>query len=240
MESRRPPAEKFDLTAFSRPVGATFLWGNDRPTLLRVLYAIVHANDPEFHWLGIRERNEVPEVPGPVELGWIPETRLFLTREPTEAEPQDAVANLALWTIVRSDEPETVLARVSDFVRLPPIAQDILSRLGLDDRIHFVAVSNSDRVRRFYPVEPAGVRHVLEAFLNARVIPVFAAQGSPGEGRWAFDFVFEVRAESIARWWEGVLHCEKAPSGSPFRVGESTPLRSIPGIVEAFRDRPAP
>ena len=227
-----------ELRSFGRPPSATFLWGGSRPVLLRVLYALVRANDPDFYWLDIRGPADPSAEPGPVELGWIPDSSLFLTREASEARPQDALGNLAMWTIVRSDEPETVLAQVSDFVRLPPIAQDILSRLGLDGRTRAVAIANSDRVREYYPTTPQGVRPVLDAFLGAQVLPFFAAQGTPGEGRWAFDYVFEVRARDVAHWKDGVLVPEKAPPGTGFRIGQGQSLASAPDIAWVFENPP--
>ena len=231
-------AGTLNLASFARPPSATFLWGESRPVILRVLYAMVRANDPEFYWLDIRGPMDSSEEPGPVELGWVPDSSLFLTGETSEARPQNAPANVAMWTIVRSDEPETVLARVSDFVRLPPIAQDILSRLGLDGRTRAVAIANSDRVRQYYPTTPEGVRPVLDAFLSAQVVPFFGAQGSPGEGRWAFDYVFEVRARDVAHWAEALLVPEKAPPRAGVPVGRPIPFTSLPDLAAIFRDPP--
>lgn len=214
---------------------ATFLWGDPRSVLNRVLYAMVRANDPAPFWLDIRGPDPAPAEPGPVELGWIAQERLFLTREPAEARPQNAPRSSALLNVVRSDEPEVVIARLSDFLRLPSIAQEVVSRLGASGGQHVVAIANSDRVRQDYPKTAEGVRPVIEAFLAGPVLPFFAATSPPGEGRWAFDFVFELRARDLAHWEDGLLIPEKVRPEGRFEVGRSIRLGSLPELREAFR-----
>jgi hypothetical protein len=224
------------LSALSRGPWATFLWGDPRSVINRVLYALVVANDSSPYWLDIRGPADTPSEPGPVELGWIPPDRLFLTGEPAEARPQNAIGNLALSSLVRGDESPQDLSHLSDFLRLPPIAQEIVSRLNRTEMCHVVAIANGDRVRRDYPTTIEGVRRVIEPFLAAPILPFFSATPPPGEGRWAFDFVFEVRAKSLAHWREGLLVPEKAPPGVGFAVGRPIPLRSLPQLAVAFRD----
>jgi hypothetical protein len=225
----------FSLSSIGRRSWATYIWGDSRAVLNRVLFAMVRANDSSPFWLDIRGPEDVDSEPGPVELGWIPANRLFVTGEPAEARPQNAVGNLALTAFVRDDEPPQVLARLSDFLRLPPIVQEIVSRIDRVERSHAVAIANTDRVRRDYPTTVEGVRHVIEPFLAAPVLPFLSATSPPGEGRWAFDFVFEVRAKNLARWREGSLIAEKAPSGAGFPTGKAIPLSSVPDVAKAFR-----
>ena len=231
-EETGPPS----LSSLSRGPWATFLWGDPRSVLNRVLYAMVSANDASPYWLDIRGSADVPSEPGPVELGWIPPDRLFLTGEPAEARPQHAAGNLALSTIVRGDEPPQDLTHLSDFLRLPTIAQEIVSRLNRTEMCHVVAIANGDRVRRDYPTTIEGVRRVIEPFLAAPILPFFSATSPPGAGRWAFDFVFELRAKDLAHWTDGVLLPEKVPAGVEFTVGRPIPLRSLTQLARAFRD----
>jgi len=233
-----PASPTLDLTALGRGRYGTFLWGESRPALNRVLFAMVRASDPEPLWLDIRPRHPEVEEPGPVELGWIPEDHLFLADEPEAARPQDAVANLALFTIVRPDESAASIARLSDFVRLPPIAQEIISRLGLGEPRHALAIANSDRVRAVYPATVEGVRPIVTSFLDAPLLPFFAAKGTPGPGRMAFEFVFELRAKDVAHWSDGSLFPEKAPSESGVRVGVPIPLTQISGLARVFPKAP--
>ena len=202
--------------------------------LLRVLYGLVQANDPAFYWVDIRETGGAPDIEGPVELGWIEEDHLYVARQPEDFRPQDALGNLALWTIVRSDEPESTLTRLSDFLRLPDLIQEFISRLAPHEGPRVMAIANTDRVRGFYPTDPHGVRAVLDGFLEGGVLPFMAARAPPGAGRTAFDFVFEVRVGEPKDAEETVLYCEKAPPVSSFRAGDTIPLHQVPDLVEVL------
>ena len=223
------------LTALSRRPWATFVWGDSRPVLNRVLFAMVRANDSSPYWLDIRGPANVASEPGPVELGWISQDRLFLTGQPSDARPQHVGGNPQLLTLVSPEEPAPVLASISDFLRLPPIAQEIVSRVERTQTCHVVAIANSDRVRFEYPMNVQGVRRFIDAFLAAPILPFFCATSPPGPGRWAFDFVFEIRANDLTSWREGVLVPEKAPAGTGFPIGQPIPLPSIPEMSRAFR-----
>ena len=233
-----PGAPPFDLTSLGRGGLSTFLWGESRAVVNRLLFAMVRAVDPEPLWLDLAPRPPGEEEPGPAELGWIAKDRLFLAEDPDVARPQDAVANMALLNVVRADEPTSSVARVADFVRLAPIAQEIISRIGPDGPRHALAVSNSDRVRGDYPHTVEGIQPVVSALLDAPLTPFIAAQGTPGAGRMAFAYVFEVRAKDLAHWSEGDILPEKVPTGSDISVGVPIPLRNIPGLADVFGPGP--
>jgi len=97
-----------------------------------------------------------------------------------------------------------------------------------------LAIANTDRVRREYPTTVEGVRPFVEAFLDAPVIPIFSGQGTPGAGRMAFDFVFQVLARDVEHWSEGSLVPEKAPGVVDLRIGVPIPLANIPGLADLF------
>jgi len=233
-----PRTQTLDLRSLGRGPYATFLWGESRSVLNRVLFAMVRAVDPEPLWLDMHPRRTEAEDPGPVELGWIASDHLFLADESDEGRPQDAVANMALGNVVRSDEPATSVARLADFLRLPPIKQEIIGRFGAGDSPHALAVANAERVQSYYPDNAEGVRPFVAAMVDAPLRPYLSVKGPPGEGRFAFDFVFRVLADDLAHWAEGSLLPEKAPTGSGIEVGVPIPLRDIPGLAEAFAAGP--
>jgi hypothetical protein len=224
----------WDLTVLRQGPYGTFLWGESRSVLNRVLYAAVRAIDPEPVWLELAAPPAADDEPGPVDLDWIPGDHLFLTDEPAAARPQREIAKVALLNLVRGDEPKESLRRITDFARLPPITQQILSQVRSDDRPRALAVANSDRVRSAYPPTVEGVRPFLASFRDAGVVPVFTSQGTPGAGRMAFDFVFEVRAPDVRHWQSGSLVPERAPGGSRVEVATPIPFREIPQLAGVF------
>jgi hypothetical protein len=222
-----------DLASVSGGAHGTFVYGNARSVVLRVAYAIARAGDSQPYWVDVRDPEDRVEIRGPVELGWVPNDHLFVL-SPSEAKPQDAVSNLALWTIVRSDEPSSVIAGLSDFLRLPPALQEVLSRYGQENYRPVFVVANTDRVRNYYPRNVVGVRAIVDSMLHSGVTPIFAAVGAPGPGRNAFDSVFEVEAKDLAGWRKGNLVCERTFEGAPFQAGERLALSSVPEIVVAL------
>jgi hypothetical protein len=222
-----------DLKALRAGPWSTFVYGKSRVPLLRVAFGLARINDPAPYWVDIRDDTEVGDPRNPVGLGWIPEDHLYIVRE-SEARPQDADANMALWTVVRSDEPESVISGFTDFLRLPPVVQEAVSRTGDDDHRPVFVIANVDRVRQYYPRDAVGVRPILDAMVRAGVLPIFAAIGPPGAGRLAFDFVFEVRSPDPSNWRKGLLFCEKAPPGISLAPGGSIALDAVPEIAHAL------
>jgi hypothetical protein len=201
-----------------------------------VAYACARANDPHPYWVDVRDPEDAPDVQGPVELGWVPDDHLFVLSR-TEAKPQDAVSNLALWTIVRSDEPSSVITSLTDFLRLPTAIQDVLSRYGQESYRPVFVVANSDRTRSYYPRNVSGVRAIVDAMVSSGVTPIFAAVGPPGPGRAAFDCVFEVDVSDPAHWKEGNLVCERSFDGAPFRAEQRASLGSMPLVAAALEGK---
>jgi hypothetical protein len=208
---------------------ATFVYGSSRPLVLRTAYAMARANDLAPVWIEIEESGSHPEPDGPIGLGWVPDEQRFRLSS-SEAMPQDGVANIALWTVVRADEPDSAIAQFTDFLRLPTIVQEAVSRIGSESQRPVFVIANTDRVRPYYPRDVPGVRRVVDALLSAGVLPIFAAVGPPGPGRKAFDFVFELRGEESTAAHAGSLVCEQAPEASgipldsPFAFGSISQL----------------
>jgi hypothetical protein len=226
----------WDRPLLSRGSYATFLYGTSRTVLLRVAYGLARASDPNLYWVAIRDPDERVEPPGPIELGWVPDDHLFVVSR-TEAKPQDAISNLALWTIVRSDEPQSAVISLTEFLRLPPLVQEAVSRYGQESPRPIFVVANSDRAREYYPRNAEGVRALLDALLNGGVMPIFVAVGPPGAGRSAFEVSMEVEASDLAHWREGSLRCERAVPGLPLQPGERIRLDSIPAVAAALEGR---
>jgi hypothetical protein len=232
----RPSPSTLDLASLGTGAYGTYLFGPSRTVLLRVAYAFARANDSRPFWVDVRDPTDYLDPPGPVELNWIPDDHLFVVSR-SEAKPQDAVSNLALWTVVRSDEPRSVIGGLTDFLRLPPPIQEALSRYGRESYRPVFVVANVDRVREYYPRTVVGVRAILETMIRGGVIPIFAAQSPPGPGRFAFDLVFEVDAPDLAHWQDGRLRCEQTFEGAPFVTGQDFRLDSIPSVVAALEGR---
>jgi hypothetical protein len=196
------------------------------------------ACEPNPVWVDFRDATTQPDESGPVARGVVPKDHLYVVTK-SEAKPGPAVTDRSLWTVIRSDEPKDTIAELTDFLRLPPRAQEIVSRAGGQSRRLALVVANSDRVREFYPGYAELIRALIDTSLRANMLPIFASLPPTDPGYLAFDLVFEVRAKGLAEWREGTLRCEKAPTGSEFVRGQTSSLGSLPELASLLDGRRA-
>ncbi len=216
----------FPAHLFDRP-NSVLVYGPSRPLVNLTLYALAEATTPEFHWLDIGVPGEERAAADPVQLGWIPEDRLWLVDRPEALRPDDLTANLALFGLIRSDEPTATLNQLTEFLRLPETSQRILSVRPNDGRPGALAVTNAHRVMAAYP--PHRVPPILALHINAGFSVLVGYADSAGPGRSAFDFVFHLDGPSISEWRKSHLVCEKGITSGPLRDGRPVALEEIPG-----------
>jgi len=221
-----------DFTELSRPPGATVLWGEHRAVVNRLLFAMVRANDPEPFWVQVVAPGGAEGAPTPVDLGWIAKERAYLVGDPMELQPHEAIANMALTSLLSAGERQSSL--LADFLRLPDVTQELIGYQQGKSSARALGIANVDLVRRYYPSTPEEVAPFLQAMVKGGLLPFFGITTRPGRGQWAFDHSFEVRAPSLERWEEGALICEKSPSSSPWRVGAAVRLRDLPAAARAL------
>jgi hypothetical protein len=220
-----------DLKVLGGEGFGTYLYGPDRTVLLHVALALAQLSDPHPYWIDIRDSHRTGDSTDPVGLGKIAEDHLYTIVE-DDARPEDAEANLALWSVVRSDEPKAAVAEFTDFLRLPRLVQEAVSRSRSDGGRPVFVFANVDHVRPYYPKTATDVRPSIDAMVHAGIVPIFAAVGTPGPGRWAFDFVFEVRPDSGNDRTKGTLVCERAPPGFSVSTGQVVSFSAVPGLAQ--------
>jgi hypothetical protein len=214
-----------DFTELTRSPGATILWGESRGIVNRVLFAMVRANDEDPFWIQVLSSGPEESAPTPVDLHWIRKERLYLVGDPDELKPHAALGNMALVNLLAEERPQ--LSLLADFLRLPEVTQELIAHQQGSGSPRALGIANADRVRKYYHGSPEEVEPFLQAMVSGGLLPFFGSTTRPGPAQWAFDHSFEVRAPSLARWNEGSLRCEKAPTASPWRVGTEIPLREI-------------
>jgi hypothetical protein len=194
------------------------------------------ACEPNPVWVDFRVVDTAPDESGPVACGVVPKDHLYVVTR-SEAKPGPALTDKSLWTVIRPDEPKETIQEFTDFLRIPPRAQEIVSGAGGQRRRLALVVANSDRVRDFYPHYAKLIRALVDTCVRANMLPIFASLPPTDPGYLAFDLVFEARAKGLAQWREGSLRCEKAPAGSEFVSGQTTPLGSLPELASLLDGR---
>ena len=214
---REPPL--FPSRLFRRPT-TVFVYGPCRPLVDLTLIALAEATNPEFQWLEIGIPGEEQSQFDPVRLGWVPEDRLWRVECPDSLRPSDVGLNLVLFGLVRSDESSETLVQVTEFLRLPDISQRILAQRPPDGAPGVVVVTNAHRVMAAF--SPNRVPGILTVHTNAGFSVLVGYSDSPGAACAYFDFVFHVVGESVPKWRDGRVVCEKGIDAGP--LGGSRPL----------------
>lgn len=203
---------------------ALYVWGAPRAVVNRVVFGMSRCLDPSPLWVELLEGDEEPDA---VRLGWVPRQRAFVSHRIDDLETSRAVANMALWSIVRSDEPSRMLAELTDFVRLPPLIQEVLGETPGASARRAIAVGNADRVEHLFRDRSDDLRWLLGYLKGSGASLVVGLSGTPGVNGQAFDAEFHVDGAATDAWGEGTLTCIRGGSGAGFPVGARTRLGAI-------------
>lgn len=211
-----------------------FVYGDCRPVVNGVAFAMADMLDLAPLWLEVRDGGGGHDGPTVASAGWVPPERVFLSEAGSGLEPNDGVANLALGSIVRSDEPAEALTELTDFLRLPELLQEAIGRAMPAPSPRAIVLANVERVEQLFPREPGSLHRFLHSILTRSVSLVAAHTGPPREQRFAFSAVFRVHASSFASWGLGSIECEKGLKRGPFSVGRLCGLSDIPSIARVL------
>ena len=225
------PGAFFPAGLFSRP-SSVLVHGPSRASINLALFALAESTTPEFQWVDIGVPGEERVASDPVRLGWIPHERLWLVDRPESLRPDDLAANLALFGLIRSDEPPASLAQVTEFLRLPELSQRILALRPEDGRPGALAVTNAQRVMAMFPTHR--VPPILAVHQNAGFSLFVGYADTAGPGQNLFDFVFYLDCENVSEWRRSHLVCTKGISTGPLREARAVPLEQIPVFAKTF------
>jgi len=211
-----------------------FVGGASRPVVNGVAFALAELIDLTPFWLDVRDANHTAEGSDPGNTGWIPPDRLFVSEGGEGLQASTLASSPALWTIVRSDEPASVLTHLTNFLRLPELIQEILSAAAANGGPKAVVVANSDRFAHLFPRTAEGLQRFLGTLTASELSIVAGHTGRVGGARFGFDVVFSLDSHSPEKWMESTITCEKGIARGPFAVGRANRLSDVPGIARVF------
>ncbi|MGA7476526.1 MAG: hypothetical protein WBW47_04825 [Thermoplasmata archaeon] len=228
----------FPARLFDRP-NSVLVYGPHRSLVNLTLFALATATNPEFEWVEIGEPKDDRPLFDPVQLGWIPEDRVWLVDHPDALRPDDLSANLSLSRTIRSDEPPEILAQITEFLRLPDRSQRILATRPPQGKPGVVAIANAHRVERNFAA--SRVPSILTVHRNAGFSVLVGYSEAPGTGRKLFDFVFHLDGadQNVADWRKNHLVCERGITSGPLRDSRPVLLDDVP-ILSGVLSRAMP
>jgi hypothetical protein len=211
-----------------------YVHGECRPLVNGVAFAMAEMLDLSPLWLEVRTKARSRLEPSISRAGWVPPERLFLSDAGSGLEPNHLIANLALYNVVRSDEPAEILLELTDFLRLPELIQQAIGAATERASPRAIGVANSERVSHLFPRDRPSLQAFLTSIQHRSISLVAAHTGPVGDQRFAFDAVFQVLGPSLGAWAAGALVCEKGLAKGPYAIGRSRPLAEIGRVARVL------
>jgi hypothetical protein len=210
------------------------VYGACRPLVNLTLFALATTTNPDLEWVEIGGPKDVQTLPDPVELGWIPEDRLWRVNDLDALQPSLLSENLSLVGTIQSDESPEIISQITEFLRLPDRSQRILATRPPEDRPGVVAVTDTHRAEG--AISADRVPSILTVHRNAGFSVFIGHEESPGPGRDLFDFVFHLNGENedAADWRKSELVCERGISSGPLRDARPVLLEDLPIVAHVL------
>jgi hypothetical protein len=213
---------------------SVLLCGSSRSLLNWAAYAFAITEDPGFTWVEVRHRGQGPAAGGPLACNMISPERLHVL-ETNDLPRNDAVSNMAIAGVIRTDEPPDNVRLLVDFLRLPSRIQEVLSSARPDGRPRMLVVSNAHRMATYYP--PETVAPVVRAVVETGVILFMTFADAPSEGHEAFETILHLEGDDPKNWRQSKLRVEKAPSTGPLRAGSEYRLADLEPLAAVLAER---
>jgi len=208
------------------------LYGDDRTLLNWVAYAIARTSDPEFLWTDVRLKGEVLAPTDLLSRNLVPADRLRVLN-PADFVRAGSRVDVAVSTMIRSDDAPDLKQQLLDFLRLPLQAQEMLSQIPPSDRPRVVVLSNGHRLLPYFPSFEVAASTV-RAFVGTGVSMLVTFADAVGEGRLAFDRVVRLTKGVRVTWRPVTIETEKGPLEGPFRMGSVRQLSELDEVASVL------
>ncbi len=216
-----------DLSA--APV-SVYLWGSSRRAVNVLAHTLAHSVDDGFLWLSIRAEDTIVTEDELWQSRLLGPGRLLPSVAPEDLRPDHAGSNLAAWTTIRAtgNAEGGDLGSLLDFLRLPARLKGVAEEIELQRERRCLVVTNTERVRPFYPTEPEGLRPFCRALTSRGVSLIVTSVLPANPGRFAFDLVARVENFPDEAWRTGRVAIEQGFAAPPLRSGASIDLAELP------------
>ena len=209
-----------------------YLHGISRTEVNLVAYYLARSLDPRFHWI---EVTRATRSPTPRYAEWPDAGRRHFVFRAQEFTPERPVSDGKLEDVIGPRESADTVAHLRDFVRLPDVIQDILSRPAPAAASRVVLLSNTDLTEHDYPPEPGAFLPFLQAMGAEGVTIICSRTGIDRPNRFDFDFVIRIDIEMGSEMATAHLLVEKGRPGTPFETGTHRTLRDDPAFSRMAR-----
>jgi hypothetical protein len=215
----------------TKPLGY-YVWSRSPRAGHVLAFAIARFVDPAFRWISIRESPETPSE----EERWVhrllPRNRILDPLVGSELGKARRVPRQTFNALIRPEGAASERIALDHFLLLPDRLQAILDETNPVSTPRAVVVSNTNRVREFYPADPERLRAYTDVFPRSGISMITTSIPPPYRGRYGFDVVLRLDIANAAEWRKAHLVVEKGLRSGEFRTGVTLPTDQLPWYLE--------
>jgi len=221
---------QFRTTAFTY-----YIWSRSPRASQILAYAVAQFADPGFRWMCIRETSSQPSE----EERWIgrllPPARVLSPIAESDLGRGPRPAKESFSALIRPEGSAPDRFALDTFLLLPKHVQGILDEVHEGTNPRVVVITNTNRVRQFYPTDPDSLRAYTDVFPRIGFSMITTSIPPPFRGRYGFNVVLRVDVTSAHEWQDAHLVVEKGFRSGDFRTGASFPVNQLPWYLETGR-----
>lgn len=196
-------------------------------------FAIGQFVDAGFRWMSIRETPETPSEEEPWVRRLVSKERLIDPLAPSELGQGPRVRRQTFNAFIRANGGAAERLALEHFFLLPERLRAVLDELSSTAPPRAVVVSNTNRVREYYPTDPDRLRAYTDVFPRSGISIIATSVPPPYKGRYGFDIVLWLDVASVSEWRAANLVVEKGLRSGEFRTGRSFPTNELRWYLEA-------
>lgn len=210
-----------------------YVWSRSPRAGHVLAFALGRFVDPDFRWMCIRESPKTPSE----EERWVrrllSEKRVLDPLAGSDLARAPRVSRQAFNAMIRPEGAAAERIALDHFFLLPERLQAILDEPTKAPDPRAVVVSNTNRVREFYPTEPERLRAYTDVFPRCGISMITTSVPPPYRGRYGFDIVLRLDVGAASEWRTAHLVVEKGSHSGEFRTGATFPTAELPWYLEA-------
>jgi hypothetical protein len=228
-ETTIPTRARSYSSDWTRPTSFA-IWGASAGDRARLAWSIAHRIDSNPFWFqletpaGIHDPNEraVQER--------FPVNHFFVV-DPAELAPQTDLGNMASYFVREGKTAEDRLRAITDFMRLPAVARQILEGRSPHSPTKVLAIANSDRAAAFYSSREGGIVPLIDAINECAATIIFIISSVPQpQNALVVDYLLRLNDDDPGGISVVRAEClQGAPPGVPglFTSGDRLPLNAM-------------
>ena len=210
-----------------------YVWSRSPRASHVLAFALARYVDPGFRWMSIRTVPEAPSEEEPWVRRLLAGNRVIDPLAGSDLGRAHRVSRQTFNSLIRPEGAASERIALDHFFLLPERLQAILDERVDVSTPRAVVVSNTNRVRDFYPTDPERLRAYTDVFPRSGISIITTSVPPPYKGRYGFDVVLRLDVAPAADWRTGHLVIEKGLRTGEFRTGASFPTAGLSWYLEA-------